>query len=368
MAQQTIGLGASANDSTGDPIRTAFGKVNANFTELYAADKIVLTNNVTLYARAGGLDDDTRSGLVNDDANAFATVGYAYDRAMVRYDAGGQWTINIEWDGTDITAGTPVNLYTSMTPASPYVNINMGGANLTASGTIGVYAFSLVFGYINITGIGSISAPFNSAVYAEGVGLYVEATEITASVNQPGFGHFQAVGPTTLLQIGGTPKITAGGASCVVANKGARVELSTSIDFDHNTVAFSNGVVRATSGGWVKTYSGGFFNVENVTGDKFFADQQSTIDITNFVGTPYPLSSLPGDSFGTVAGGSVVVGLPVDFTPSAVFADLPSLPVLGMRAVITDSTTATWGDTIAGSGGNTVLAWYNGANWTVTGK
>jgi len=36
MAQQTIGIGASANDGTGDPLRTAFGKANSNFTELYA--------------------------------------------------------------------------------------------------------------------------------------------------------------------------------------------------------------------------------------------------------------------------------------------------------------------------------------------
>lgn len=36
MAQQTINIGAAANDGTGDPARTAFGKVNDNFDELYA--------------------------------------------------------------------------------------------------------------------------------------------------------------------------------------------------------------------------------------------------------------------------------------------------------------------------------------------
>lgn len=36
MTKQTINIGSSANDKTGDPIRTAFLKVNANFTELYA--------------------------------------------------------------------------------------------------------------------------------------------------------------------------------------------------------------------------------------------------------------------------------------------------------------------------------------------
>ena len=35
MAQQTVSIGTSANDGTGDPLRTAFTKINANFTELY---------------------------------------------------------------------------------------------------------------------------------------------------------------------------------------------------------------------------------------------------------------------------------------------------------------------------------------------
>jgi hypothetical protein len=35
MAQQLIGVGSAPNDTTGDPLRTAFGKCNDNFTELY---------------------------------------------------------------------------------------------------------------------------------------------------------------------------------------------------------------------------------------------------------------------------------------------------------------------------------------------
>ena len=40
MTKQTITIGAVPNDGTGDPLRTAFTKVNANFTELYAADLV----------------------------------------------------------------------------------------------------------------------------------------------------------------------------------------------------------------------------------------------------------------------------------------------------------------------------------------
>jgi hypothetical protein len=37
VSKQTIGIGASANDGTGDPLRTAMDKTNDNFTEVYTA-------------------------------------------------------------------------------------------------------------------------------------------------------------------------------------------------------------------------------------------------------------------------------------------------------------------------------------------
>ena len=38
MAKQVINIGTTANDGTGDPLRSAFDKVNDNFTELYTDD------------------------------------------------------------------------------------------------------------------------------------------------------------------------------------------------------------------------------------------------------------------------------------------------------------------------------------------
>jgi len=45
MAKQAIGIGSSANDGTGDPLRTAFDKINDNFTELYGT---TMTERVVL--------------------------------------------------------------------------------------------------------------------------------------------------------------------------------------------------------------------------------------------------------------------------------------------------------------------------------
>lgn len=44
MAQQIINTGTNANDGNGDPLRTAFTKVNQNFTELYSS--AILTSSV----------------------------------------------------------------------------------------------------------------------------------------------------------------------------------------------------------------------------------------------------------------------------------------------------------------------------------
>jgi hypothetical protein len=46
MAIQTINIGGYANDGTGDDLRTAFEKVNANFTELSGTVNIVGSTNL----------------------------------------------------------------------------------------------------------------------------------------------------------------------------------------------------------------------------------------------------------------------------------------------------------------------------------
>ena len=66
MGKLTIGIGTAANDGTGDPLRTAFDKVNSNFTEVYG------TNFVT----NAMLNDD----IVDHDelANRYTAVASIY--------------------------------------------------------------------------------------------------------------------------------------------------------------------------------------------------------------------------------------------------------------------------------------------------
>ena len=61
MAKQTINLGSSANDGTGDPLRTAFDKINDNFDELYSTSLSERVSLDTSPQLGGDLDVVTHS-------------------------------------------------------------------------------------------------------------------------------------------------------------------------------------------------------------------------------------------------------------------------------------------------------------------
>ena len=65
MAKQTVNLGSSANDGTGDPLRTAFDKINDNFDELYPYRAGPSGNNITITANTIA-SDDTNGNIIID--------------------------------------------------------------------------------------------------------------------------------------------------------------------------------------------------------------------------------------------------------------------------------------------------------------
>jgi len=72
MAKQTVNIGSAANDGTGDPLRTAFDKINDNFDELYSDDLC----DVGSIIAGTGISVDQATGNVtvtNSDPNATHT-------------------------------------------------------------------------------------------------------------------------------------------------------------------------------------------------------------------------------------------------------------------------------------------------------
>ena len=149
MSKQNINIGASANDGTGDTIRTAFGKVNDNFTEVY--DAINVANSVetdTSPSLGGDLDVSGFSIVANTGTGIISIVPSS--SAYVRVD-------DITIDGTVI--GTRL------------ANTNM---SLTPNGTGKVLSDKIQFTGGTINGVvigGSVptSATFTSATINNGL-------------------------------------------------------------------------------------------------------------------------------------------------------------------------------------------------------
>jgi len=94
MAKQTINIGTTANDGTGDPLRTAFDKTNDNFDEIYL-DNIVICNQSNKDTTLGGVIDSTKEYFLDgiiDMGTTQITVptggmtirGYSFDISGLR--------------------------------------------------------------------------------------------------------------------------------------------------------------------------------------------------------------------------------------------------------------------------------------------
>ncbi len=111
MAQQTINVGSSANDGTGDPLRTAFNKINANFSDLYGTS-----------AEANDIKEDTTPQLGGDlDLNGQRIITARSNESII-LDPAGTGTI-------ELNANT--NVTGNLTATGDIVangNINLGNA------------------------------------------------------------------------------------------------------------------------------------------------------------------------------------------------------------------------------------------------
>ena len=112
MAKQTVNLGSSANDGTGDPLRTAFDKINDNFDELYLYSTASSGNNITITGNT--IASDNTNGNITLDPNGTGDIVIATgaelqltdhtDNAVVYSDASGNLTMSagFTFDGTNV--------------------------------------------------------------------------------------------------------------------------------------------------------------------------------------------------------------------------------------------------------------------------
>ena len=128
MAKLTINIGSSANDGTGDPLRTAFTKINANFTELYGGDDDA-TNFV--------IEDTSPQLGGNLDINGW-NITSARSNEAIRIIPNGTGTIELEKNtavtGT-LTVSTSLALASGATVTGILDEDNMGTNSATQLAT-----------------------------------------------------------------------------------------------------------------------------------------------------------------------------------------------------------------------------------------
>ena len=72
MAYQTVNIGSSANDGTGDQLRTAFDKINDNFSEVYTELGGTSLSNISIIGNTMSTDD--ANGSLTIAPNGSGTV------------------------------------------------------------------------------------------------------------------------------------------------------------------------------------------------------------------------------------------------------------------------------------------------------
>ena len=134
MAKQTINIGTSANDGTGDPLRSAMDKTNDNFTELYNG--------------AGGVADGAvTTAKLADDSVSFEKVDTEFTTSSA-LTAGA--TVAVDFDAAQVFTLTP-NASTTFNITNPKIGVTK---TLIVTGAGGSYT-------ADTWQVGGVSGTFN---------------------------------------------------------------------------------------------------------------------------------------------------------------------------------------------------------------
>lgn len=227
MAYQSIGRGTSANDGTGDDLRTGAGKVNANFVELYTylgTGSALSADPVVTLAGTQTLTNKTITGTFtgNITGNADTATALATARTIAGQSFDGTANITIASsdlsDAASIVTETSTDTLTNKTLTAPSINGVVGGT--TTSMTITALTTE---GISNATGQLEITAA-NQVVEIQGGGANSGAITLNCETNAHGQKiiaqpHSAAVTNTLTLPAGGNQELVGTDATQTLTNK-----------------------------------------------------------------------------------------------------------------------------------------------------
>ena len=114
MEKQLVNIGNIANYGAGDPLRTAFNKINENFTEVYTELGGSSLSNISLSGNTIGTDDangnltlsPNGTGAIIVDTSKNLRFTTHTDNAVLKFDADGNVSASTIVDnGTTVAMG-----------------------------------------------------------------------------------------------------------------------------------------------------------------------------------------------------------------------------------------------------------------------
>jgi hypothetical protein len=262
MAKQIINIGSTANDGSGDPLRTAFDKVNDNFNELYTDD----TNDVSSIVATAPIARNNATGIVTislDDNGIDATKlnvsGNGSSGQALTSDGDGSfsWTTMEVGDITSVVAGA------GMTGGgtSGDVTLNAIGGN---SITVNADSIQVTDSGITATQLANDAVTtdkiIDDAVTADKLANSINS-EIAANTAKTGItsGQASAIVANTAktgITSGQASEITANTAKVTNATHTGDVTGSGALTIANDAVSHAKLENRYTASGSITTYTG----------------------------------------------------------------------------------------------------------------
>ena len=204
MARQVINIGSSANDGTGDPLRTAFDKINDNFAELYGTDNDINTLDANLNVNNFQITTGVTNGDITITPNGTGSIKLGAmkfngttlssdDSTIININEGlvVDGTANISGAtalGSTLTVGTSLALATGATVTGIDNGALGSSATLLATqGAIKTYVDSQVtaqdLDLAGDSGTGAVDLDSQSLTIAGGTGLTSVASGQAVTLN-----------------------------------------------------------------------------------------------------------------------------------------------------------------------------------------
>lgn len=190
MTQQTIGIGASANDGNGDDLRTGGDKINDNFSELYArTELLVIAGEPTASDVPAGIVRTVRNTVAGEIRHWTNVAGTLYKSAafglgtipqlsVQRNSGGGAFNAGFSMSA-GATAGQDFEVSFEVVSLATYVCLGFSASN--ADATIGTieYCVYLNTGIFGVYQSGGSAGSFGSVIVGDRLAVKRTGTTVT---------------------------------------------------------------------------------------------------------------------------------------------------------------------------------------------